>query len=301
MLGDKLQRAGRGDLAHYDPERGLKTIAVTEAAEKHFARAKDVTQLKKAIRAKLEAQAEFVAWWDTQAQRVRRGGDRRSNNQKDRSVFLKSGRDGIPTQKVLDRWRKRVGTPEALDATELAALAQYKKILEFADDLNERLKASLSNEWYTPKRYLDAARQVLGAFDLDPASSATANKEVKAAKYYTAEINGLKKPWSGRVWCNPPYGGLSGTFAEKLVREFTGNAVTAAILLVNANSTDAQWFQPLWNYWLCFTNHRINFIAPNGEEVSGSTHGSVFVYFGADRRAFLEQFSEFGAIVERAR
>ena len=289
-----LRRTTRGDLSRYDPDKGLKTIAVAGAAEKHFARAKDATKLRQAIRAKLEAQAEFVVWWDSQGPGTAHGAGRGHKKIADLQSFL-------PTSSVVHRWRKHVGTPAALEATELAALSRYIKILEFADDLNERLKASLSNEWYTPARYVGAARRVVGDFDLDPASSAEANKTVQATRYFTVVDKGHEQTWAGRIWCNPPYGGLSGSFAEKLVREFTVGAVTAAVLLVNANSTDAQWFQPLWNYLLCFTDHRINFIAPNGDEVSGSTHGSVFVYFGSDRDAFLREFSEFGAIVERAR
>lgn len=39
-------------LSRYSPEKGLKDIAVFEAAEKHWARAKDATKLQVAIRAK---------------------------------------------------------------------------------------------------------------------------------------------------------------------------------------------------------------------------------------------------------
>jgi hypothetical protein len=41
------------------------------------------------------------------------------------------------------------------------------------------------NEWYTPPEHLDAARAVLGAIDLGPASSDKAQETVGAGNYFT--------------------------------------------------------------------------------------------------------------------
>jgi hypothetical protein len=45
-------------------------------------------------------------------------------------------------------------------------------------------------EWYTPVEHLERARRVLGAIDLDPASSDLAQRQVKAARYLAAKTMG---------------------------------------------------------------------------------------------------------------
>jgi hypothetical protein len=60
-------------------------------------------------------------------------------------------------------------------------------------------------EWYTPREYVDAAREVLGAIDLDPATSAVAQRTIQASRFFTREDDGLQHEWHGRVWLNPPY------------------------------------------------------------------------------------------------
>lgn len=165
----------------------------------------------------------------------------------------------------------------------------------------QHILQSNSNEWYTPARYVEAARQVMGAIDIDPASNDMANETVRATVYYTLETNGLDKDWPGRVWLNPPYGqGMGGKFTEKLLQQFTSGITTEAILLVNAHVTETGWFRPCWDYLICFTDHRINYISPDGVgDGSGSTHGSLFVYMGENRRRFVEVFSEIGPVVRR--
>jgi hypothetical protein len=54
-----------------------------------------------------------------------------------------------------------------------------------------------NNEWFTPAEYLEKAREVMGAFDLDPASCEGANQTVKATKFYGADDNGLEQEWHG--------------------------------------------------------------------------------------------------------
>lgn len=162
------------------------------------------------------------------------------------------------------------------------------------------ISQSTSNEWYTPREYIEAARDVMGGIDCDPASNDMAQRWIGAATYHTVETDGLAQEWHGRIWLNPPYGRLAGDFITKLADEMVAGHVVEAIVLVNAHATDAQWFQILWDGTLCFTNHRINFESPSGNG-SGSTHGSVFVYFGPHKHRFIAAFSPWGTIVEKVR
>lgn len=158
---------------------------------------------------------------------------------------------------------------------------------------------SNSVEWYTPSRYIEAAREVLGRIDVDPASTAQANETVKADAFYTKEDEGLNFRWKGRVWLNPPYGRLCGEFVRKAIVEYEYGDMDEAILLLNANSCETKWFRPLWNYVLCFADHRINFVSSDGISKSAPTHGSVFVYLGKNISKFVQVFSEFGIVVQR--
>jgi len=124
---------------------------------------------------------------------------------------------------------------------------------------------------------------------------------VKAAAYFDRDTDGLSQDWHGRIWLNPPYGGAQALFTDHLLKEYEAGNLTAAILLVNSNSTDTDWFQPLWDHLLCFTRSRINFLSPAGEVQAGSTHGSVFIYLGPDWDSFAQEFEAFGNIVSRYR
>lgn len=166
------------------------------------------------------------------------------------------------------------------------------------------LQSSDSNEWFTPAQYVDAARKLMGAIDVDPASCELANETIKAKKFYAKKDNGLFQPWSGRVWLNPPYGFDGGAsnqelWTRQLIERYTAGLVTEAVLLVNAN-TEAKWFQPLYNYLICFTDHRIRFYNESGNS-SQPTQGNALVYFGKQDRRFIELFSPFGTVVRRAR
>lgn len=177
--------------------------------------------------------------------------------------------------------------------SELTKLARPTK---GAPGVPTALLSSQSAEWYTPAIYVYAARDLMRGIDVDPASNAQANKIVRAATYYTQKQNGLNKRWHGRVWLNPPYGSQLPLWTKRLIEQYQAGITTEAVLLVNA-STEAKWFQPLYDYPICFTDHRIKFYTTEGIH-SQPTHGSAFVYFGQNRHRFIDIFEQFGQVVE---
>jgi ParB family chromosome partitioning protein len=155
---------------------------------------------------------------------------------------------------------------------------------------------SVENEWYTPSKFIEAARTVMGSIDLDPASCELAQETVQASQYFTIDENGLTKEWRGNVWLNPPYSKESvGLFAAKLVEE-TAN-LSQAIVLVN-NATDTQWFHEIASVAsaICFVRGRIKFNDKNGKPANTPVQGQVCIYVGGNAEKFCLVFSSFGIV-----
>lgn len=152
-------------------------------------------------------------------------------------------------------------------------------------------------EYYTPTFITDAARQVMGTIDLDPASSTMANQSVSAAEFYTIADNGLAQDWYGRVWMNHPFGRKNNRrWINKLIWAYEVGEVEQACCLTFA-STSEQWFKPLYAYPICFLTPRTNFYLPDGTLKRGVTKGSVVTYFGHQVEEFIQAFQPLGNVM----
>lgn len=183
-----------------------------------------------------------------------------------------------------------------------------------------------SPEWYTPPPIVEAGRRVLGAIDLDPASSEEANRIVRARRFYTERENGLRQRWRGRVFLNPP-GGLVPAFWYTLMIAWAAGELEAAIWI----GYSLEQLQSLQGYDvaspirfpICIPDRRIAFVenrakrrerlakidaenvarARDGRpllkrnaEGASPSHANYITYLGANRARFLRVFSEFGEV-----
>jgi hypothetical protein len=158
-------------------------------------------------------------------------------------------------------------------------------------------KNSGCEEWYTPAVYVEAAREVMGCIDLDPASSEVAQRTVQAMTFYTKELDGLSLDWAGNVYCNPPYSRVIDRFVDKLVAHYLAGEVEQAVVLTN-NATDTQWFQRLAASAsaICFPAGRVKFLDPDGVE-GAPLQGQAVTYLGDRQEAFAKRFAGFGLVL----
>ena len=191
--------------------------------------------------------------------------------------------------------RRRIIEEEGVRGAHLSELTETNKYTP----TNQQFRTSFTgdNEWYTPSIYIESARKVMGVIDIDPATSEIMQKQITAKTYYTLETDGLKWPWFGKLWLNPPYAQpFIYQFIEKAVNEYTLGNVTEAIILTN-NFTDTAWFHLAESVseLICFTKGRIRFEKADGP-VASPTQGSSFFYFGPNPVKFKDVFKRYGFV-----
>lgn len=100
-----------------------------------------------------------------------------------------------------------------------------------------------SDEYPTRANTFAALDSRFGPFDLDPCCTIDSKK---APAFFTLEHDGLRQPWHGRVYMNPPYNrGVINLWMEKAVTEVQSGRVDLLLAVIPA-STCASW----WHAWV---------------------------------------------------
>jgi hypothetical protein len=149
-----------------------------------------------------------------------------------------------------------------------------------------------SDIWLTPRHVIEA----VGPFDLDPCAAPRPRPWDTAAKHYdiTQGENGLLLPWSGCVWCNPPYGPEVGRWMNRLSLHGDG------IALVYARVETVAWQDEIWPACegVLFLRGRLTFYKPDGTPGTGARAPSALVAFGAASLERLARCSLAGVLVK---
>lgn len=121
---------------------------------------------------------------------------------------------------------------------------------------------------YTTRETMDLCMRLAGvdAWDLDVAAD---DESHWAPEWFDVQADGLKQPWHGCVWCNPPYSNIepwvTKAWSEMQMR---ANADVIAMLLP-CNRTE----QPWWFNWVERRRDGRNRVEDiNGERVLLTTH-----------------------------
>lgn len=95
--------------------------------------------------------------------------------------------------------------------------------------------SSKTDMWATPQDFFDALDAEFH-FTLD---ACAVKENAKCEAYYTPEQDGLDQPWTGRVWCNSPYGRNVGQWVKKAHDTASGGGFVVMLLPAR---TDTRWF-----------------------------------------------------------
>jgi hypothetical protein len=155
-------------------------------------------------------------------------------------------------------------------------------------------------EHYTPAAFLELVNAVFGDIpDLDPCSNSTDAPNVPAHRHYTAGDDGLRQPWDGRVFLNPPYGReITAQWTEKIRYEWARGEVSELIALLPAR-TDTEWFDTLTadtdDAVICLLRGRLTFIGNQDP----APFPSMAIYFGPAHDRFAAVFAPEGSLWQR--
>ncbi len=138
------------------------------------------------------------------------------------------------------------------------------------------LQQPKSHEWTTPPDFFAALDAEFG-FTLDAAAS---HGNALCPDYYCGEWdrNGLTEPWTGVVWCNPPYGNEIGQWVERGYRQAQLGATV--VMLIPARTDTRYWHEYVMKASeIRFVRGRLRFGGGTAERGQSAPFPSAVVVF----------------------
>lgn len=166
---------------------------------------------------------------------------------------------------------------------------------------------TLSQDWGTPERYVNAIREFFGGkIDLDPCSNEYSIVHARV-EYRLPEQDGLAESWRfPTIYVNPPYGldKERGTSIKNWLHhcakahEQFGAEVLA---LVPVATNTGHWKKYVFGQAAaaCFLyDTRLKFLVNGQNGGKGAPMSCAMIYWGHDFKRFFYIFSKFGAVVD---
>lgn len=130
--------------------------------------------------------------------------------------------------------------------------------------------SSATDLWATPQDFFDQMNAKFG-FTLDVCALP---ENAKCPRYFTPEDDGLKQPWSGVCWMNPPYGRTIGQWMRKAWE--SAQAGATVVCLIPARTDTAWWHDYAAKGHVTFIRGRLKF---GGHENSAPFPSALVAFF----------------------
>lgn len=174
-------------------------------------------------------------------------------------------------------------------------------------DFAGRTVNSLSQEWGTPKKYVDAVRAVFGGqIDLDPCSNKHSIVQAKV-EYRLPKHDGLQESWEfPKIYVNPPYGSdrERGTTIKHWIQrcaEAYRNHHSEVLALVPVAPNTGHWKNYIFGRAKAVAflyDTRLRFLVDGSDEGKGAPMACAMIYWGINYEHFFEVFSHHGAVID---
>ena len=139
--------------------------------------------------------------------------------------------------------------------------------------INAGMMSSATDQWGTPSDLFKELDTEFN-FTLDACASPW---NYKVDNYYSEEDNGLEQPWTGVVWCNPPYGRAIRNWIQKGYESSVTGATV--VMLIPARTDTTYWHDYVMRGDIRFLKGRIKFVQPDGTAKDPAPFPSAVVIF----------------------
>lgn len=166
---------------------------------------------------------------------------------------------------------------------------------------------TLSQDWGTPEKYVNAVREVFGGqVDLDPCSNYYSIVHAKT-EYMPPKHDGLKESWNyPTIYVNPPYG-LDKEHGTS-IKDWLYRCANAhkqygseVLALVPVATNTGHWKKYVFGKAtaICFLyDTRLKFLVNGENGGKGAPMSCAMIYWGHHYDKFFKVFTKFGAVVD---